>query len=182
MLTSYRLDYLQSTCSNREPFFFDTTGPVLCDLQSGNRKTFFPQSPLRVLNGPGFPSSIPVPELRSSIDILRDAFDAFEMLCVEVFDPGTAAREASRFKFRREKFWMRMQRHDSAEDEGIPPTMEGKAQEAIELAGKIHFSAVVSRIQHEDEINTTYVTRLHNVLKKLSLNFWKPAPYVYIWM
>ncbi|KAJ4288429.1 hypothetical protein N0V90_011664 [Kalmusia sp. IMI 367209] len=175
-------DMMHSSCSNKPPLFLEVKSPVLRDIHVGIRKPFFPHSPLRVVNHPGFTASVSIPELRFSLDMLRDAFDGFEMLCVEVFDAETASREAPQLRVRREKYWARLQAQDSSTSETIPPTTEGKVQEAIRVAGTIHFCAVVSRIQHDDELNTPNAQRLHDVLKKLRLDFWKTAPYLYLWM
>lgn len=178
----HSVDMMHSACSNKQPLFVEVKKPILRDACVGIRKQYFPHSPLRVVNNPGVNATVTIEELRSSLDVLRDAFDGFEMLCIEVFDPGKATNEAPRFRYRRDKFWTRLQACNISETEPSELTTEGKVKEAIRIAGVIHCCAVVSQIQHDDELNTQYVSRLHEVLKKLQLDFWKTAPYLYLWM
>ncbi|KAL5378480.1 hypothetical protein DPSP01_009062 [Paraphaeosphaeria sporulosa] len=176
------VDMMHSACSNKQPLFTEVKRPILRDPHVGMRKQYFPHSPLRVANNPGFNATVSIEELRSSLDVLRDAFDGLEMLCIEVFDPNTATTEGLRFRHRRDKFWTRLQARDISETEPNELTTEGKVKEAIRLTGTIHCCAVVSQIQHDDELNMQYVLRLHEVLKKLQLDFWKTAPYLYLWI
>ncbi|KAJ4360289.1 uncharacterized protein N0V89_000850 [Didymosphaeria variabile] len=176
------VDMMYSSCSNKHPLLMEVQGPILRDIHVGIRKTYFPHSPLRVVNTPEFNGKVPIEELRTSLDVLRDAFDGFEMLCVEAFDPETAAFEAPRFRLRRDKFWARLQAYDTTETEPWTLTTEGKVKEAIRIAGTIHYCAVVSLIQHDDELNSHFVDRLLEILKSLQLDFWKTAPYLYLWM
>lgn len=172
---------MHASCSNVPPMMFDITDPILRDMRPISLENWYPQSPLRVLNDAGF--ARPIPELRFSFEILKDAFDAFEMLCVEAFDPDTASEEAPLFKVRREKYWMRLtSREDDSPSEHIPSSTGGKIEKAIHLAAKIHFRAVASRIQHDDEANAGDMKRLHAIIRKIDLGFWKVAHYVYLWM
>ena len=173
---------MHSCCSNKHPFLFRVEKPTLRDARPGFQRTFFPHSPLRVANDPAFHAAVPIFELRSSLDVLRDAFDGFEMLCVETVNPETVPNRVLRFKSRQEKIWARLQTRGDPEKDPIPSTIVGQVQEAILTAATIHFGVVVSKIQHDDLSNTVNVHRLHNLLKKLPLDFWKTAPYLYLWM
>jgi hypothetical protein len=182
LLIYLSVDIMHSACSNKQPLFMKVKEPILRDVCTGTRKPYFPHSPLRVVDNLGFNATVSIEELRSSLDVLRDAFDGFEMLCVEVFDPKTANNEMLRFRHRREGFWVRLQACDTSEIEPSDLMTEGKVKEAIRIAGTIHCCAVVSQIRHDDELNTQFVCRLHDVLKKLPLDFWRTAPYLYLWM
>lgn len=121
-------------------------------------------------------------ELRSSLDVLREAFDVLEMLCMEAFHPDLAAKEAVRFRLRRDKAWARLQAYDTSDADTSALTTEGKIKEAVRIAGMVHCCAVVFQIQHDDESNQQPVGRLQAILKSLQLDFWKTAPYLYLWM
>lgn len=156
---------------------FDIYGPILRDMRTAGFEYFYPQSPLRVVNDAGF--ARPPSELQTSFEILKDAFDGLEMLCIEAFDPETAKDEAEVFKLRREKFWKRLTRDESEE---APSTEKGKVEDAIRLAAKIHYRACVYRIQHDDEVNVEDMKKLHTIIRKIDLSFWKVAQHVYLWM
>lgn len=173
-------DMMRATCSNVSPMMFDITGPILRDVQFNHLDNWYPQSPLRVLNDAGF--ARPIPELQSSFETLKDAFDAFEMLCIEAFDPDTAAEEAAPFKGRRDKFWTHLEKRLPANGDEISSTAKGRVEEAIHLAARIHFRAVAFRIQHNDVVNIKDMKRLYTVIRKLDLGYWKVAHYVYLWM
>lgn len=114
--------------------------------------------------------------------MLRDAFDIFDMLCIESFDADRADKEAAQMQHRRQRSWARLQAQDNSETEVTSLSTEEKVHEAIRVAGIIHFYAVVSHTQYDDEVNMQNAQRLHDVLKKLRLDFWKTAPYLYLWM
>ncbi|KAF2641834.1 hypothetical protein P280DRAFT_516856 [Massarina eburnea CBS 473.64] len=174
-------DMMHATCSNVLPIMFDIGGPILRD--SSRRycfDTWFRNSPLRSLNDAAFVA--PIPELRSSFGVLKDAFDGFEMLCTQVFDPDTASGEANSFKLRYEAIWARLQRGDDASASGMPTSTTGKVEEAVRLTARIHFRAVVEKIRHDDEINTDDVKKLHAITRRIDLGFFKVAPYVFLWI
>lgn len=171
---------MHASCSNVPPMMFDIQAPNLRDLDPTNIQNWYPQSPLRIINDGVFVQ--PIMELQASFGTLKDAFEAFEILCIEAFDPETARAEAARFKLRREKFLTRLRHRDSGANDEIPPTANGKAEEAIHLAAKIHLRAVAFRMQHDDEANVSDMKRLHAVIRRIDLGFWKTAHYVYLWM
>lgn len=171
-----------SCCSNKTPLLFEIELPVLRDTAVTAQKSYFPHSPLRVVSHRDARATVPIPELRSSLDILRDAFDFFEIICNEVVNSRATANEASQIRYRQEKSWARLQTHSKFATDPIPPSTQDKVEEAIKIAGKIHFNAVVSRVQHEDALNTVCVKRLHVVLQTLRLDFWTAAPYLYLWV
>jgi hypothetical protein len=146
-----------------------------------NFEYFYPQSPLRVVNDARFTQ--PPPELRSSCQVLADAFDGFEILCIEAFDEDTAHDEKDTFRERRDKFLdvLQKDRRDTEEDEELSQ-VELKAREAVSTAARIHFRACAYRIQHDDEVNAEDMRKLCDLLRSIDLRFWKVAYYVYMWM
>jgi len=103
-------------------------------------------------------------------------------MCIEAFDKETASDEAEAFKIRRDKTWARLERCEESVSEELPLTNKEKAEYAIRVAARIHYRAVVGRVQHEDEVNTEDLMRLHGTVRKIALGFWKVASYVYLWM
>ena len=171
---------LHASCSNLPPIMFDITAPILRDVRRSGLPQWYPQSPLRVLNDTAFLR--PTLELQSSFDILGDAFDCFEMLCIEAFDSDTAMDEAETFKVRRDKVCARLAKIEEQELERPPQTSKGKAERAIRIAAKIHFRATAFRIQHEDEVNTEDLKILYALMRKIEPALWKAAHYVYLWV
>jgi hypothetical protein len=160
---------------------FDITGPILRDVRLNYTEHWYPQSPLRILNDAGFVR--PIAELQSSFGRVKDAFEAFEMLCVEAFDPDTASNEKDSFKLRRGKFWIGLlANEEDASRDDIPLTPKAKVEEAVLLAARIHFRAVILRIPHDDSVNEKDMKRLYAVIRAIDLKFWKVAHYVYLWM
>lgn len=176
------VDVMHSCCSNKPPLLFRVDPATLRDARADDRSACFQHSPLRVVKDPEFHAAVLVPELRCSVDILRDAFNGFEMLYMEVVDGETAYNEEPKFRFCRGKMWQRLRIDSNPETDPIPATVEEKVQEAVRLAAIIHFGAVASRIQHGDASNTVCICRLHDLLKGLPLDFWQPVPYLYLWM
>lgn len=182
MLIHVSVDVMHSCCSNKPPLLFQVERAVLRDTRADDEKICFQHSPLRVVKSPEFHVGMPIAELRCSLDILRDAFNGFEMLYTEIIDGKMAYNEESRFRQYRSKMWERLRIDSNPETDPIPTTVQEKVQEVVRLAAIIHFGAVVSRIQHGDASNTVCVCRLHDLLKGLRLDFWQPAPYLYLWM
>lgn len=156
---------------------FDICPPVLRDTRRSGLECWYPQSPLRVLNDTGFLR--PTLEPQSSFEILNDAFDSFEMLCIEAFDPETASDEAEIFQNRLDKIWTRLEKCEGNTSDEVPLTNRERAEHAIRVAARIHFRAVTLKIQHEDEVNRNDLMTLHGILRKIDLRFWKVAHYVY---
>ncbi|KAF2119902.1 hypothetical protein BDV96DRAFT_641773 [Lophiotrema nucula] len=174
-------DLIHATCSNVPPFLIDIYGPILRDVRGIGTEPFYPQSPLRVIDTANFDGLDP--QLQSSFQVLKDAFDGLEMLCIEAFDPDTAADEAAAFKIRRDAFWTRLQQSEKRDDtDEVPGALEKRVEEAVRLAATIHFRAVALRIQHGDEANATTIKRLHMLVRKIDRTFWKIAPYTYLWI
>ncbi|KAF1952125.1 hypothetical protein CC80DRAFT_508183 [Byssothecium circinans] len=179
--TALLQDMMYAACSNMPPIMFEVEGPTLRDVRMGCRlDTCFSQSPLRVLND-AF-CAVSVPELSSSSDTLKDAFDAFEMMCIEAFDPDIALDEAFSFKSRYEGIWARLRLGDDNERREVPVSTKDKVKEAIHLTAKMHFRAVVLKIQHEEDINTEDMKKLHATTRSIPLWFFKVAPYVFLWI
>jgi hypothetical protein len=171
---------MHASCSNVPPTMFEITGPILRDVHMNNNEKWYPQSPLRVLNDATFER--PIAELQSSFELLKDAFDAFEMLCIEAFDPDTALEEAHSLKFRREKIWAHLvaENSDASGDDSVKS--DNDIEEAVLLAARIHFRAVAMRLHHHDDANAADMMRLFSVIRKVDLGLWKMAHYVYLWM
>jgi len=105
------------------------------------------------------------------------------MLCVDAFDPDTAAEEMENLKLHREKCWTDLGAKDEdAVNDEIPPTLSSKVEEAVLLAARIHFRAVALRVQHDESVNERDMKRLFTVIRAIDLQFWKVAHYVYLWM
>ncbi|KAF1996354.1 hypothetical protein P154DRAFT_321462 [Amniculicola lignicola CBS 123094] len=173
-------DAIHACCSNVSPFMIDITDPVLREVRSLGPEQFYPQSPLRIVNDVGL--FRPHTELESSVEILKDAFDGFEMLCLEVFDPTKAAEDEEISRFRRDKSFSRLRPSSVTFGNELPSSALEKAEEAIRLAARIHFRAVALRMPHDDEVNVEDMTRLHTVLRNMDMQFWKVAHYVYLWI
>jgi hypothetical protein len=161
---------------------FDILAPILRNASRPGPNNWYPQSPLHVMNDTGFLR--PSLEPQASFEILKDAFDVFEMMCIRAFDPETAADEAEVFKKRRHKIWARLEefRENTRMNEELPSTNKEKAEYAIRVAASIHYRAVVGRVQHEDRANTEDLMRLYDIVRKINLGFWKVAHYVYLWV
>lgn len=164
---------MYSICSNVPPVHFQIIGPTLRAVQL--REDQCVQSPLRFLNSGKYKGMIS--ELPACTKILKDAFDVFEMLCIDTCDAETAADAAHLFHIRREEAWGRLQL--SLED---GKREQKRMTEAIIIAAAIHFRAVVFRIQHSDNINVDDMRRLHAIIKATDYQYWKNAGYVYLWM
>ncbi|KAF2683627.1 hypothetical protein K458DRAFT_367899 [Lentithecium fluviatile CBS 122367] len=173
-------DMMHASCSNMLPTMFDITGPILRDVRLNNIENWYPQSPLRVLNDAEFVR--PITELQSSFNVLKDAFDAFEMMCIEAFDADTAAEETQPFRLRREQFWARLRIGNGDSSHEIPSTTEVKVEKAVLLTARIHLRAVTMRVQHEDDLNADDMKRLFAIIREIDLKFWKVAHYVYLWI
>ncbi|PVI04800.1 hypothetical protein DM02DRAFT_651241 [Periconia macrospinosa] len=175
-------DLVYATCSNAPPINFEVTGPALRAVQLNmcNLDDDYPQSPLRYLNGGQYEGSIL--ELPYCTEVLKDAFDVFEMLCIEAFDADTAADAAYLFQVRQEQAWGRLQTTMEAEYITKSECAEGKMAEAILLAAVIHFRAVAFRIQHSDSVNTEDMKRLYSAMRAVRNDYWEEASYVYLWI
>ncbi|KAF2651710.1 hypothetical protein K491DRAFT_84284 [Lophiostoma macrostomum CBS 122681] len=174
-------DMIHACSSNVEPFMFDITSPSLRDMRSEKFEYFYPQSPLRVVNDARFTQ--PPTELRSSFQVLADAFDGFEMLCIETFDEDTANAEANTFQERREKFLEVLHQKGTGADEDAEfPLVELKARDAVSTAARIHFRACAYRIQHNEDVNEEDMRRLRRLLRSIDPRFWKVGYYVYMWI
>lgn len=172
---------MHAVCSNVPPIMFDITGPTLRDALLINVEKWYPQSPLRILNDAAFLR--PIPELRSSFELLKDAFDAFEMLCLEAFDQEAVAAESESFQICRGSYWIKLDIEKSAtERDEISPIMEDRIEESVRLAARIHYRAVVLRIQHNDTSNEQDMKRLFVITRKIDPVAWRVAHYVYLWM
>ncbi|KAF2194566.1 hypothetical protein K469DRAFT_706035 [Zopfia rhizophila CBS 207.26] len=159
----------------------DLHGPILRDtVRMPGLEYCCSQSPLRVVNDDGF--FRPDSQLKADSEILKDAFNGTEMICIEALHPETAADEAEFFNIRRDKFWNRLTRGEPTTTEDVSPLVKDKVVESIRLAGKIHFRAVAMRIQHDDQINTEDMKRLHMIIRKVDYGSWKIAHYVYLWI
>jgi hypothetical protein len=159
---------------------FDILAPILRSKSKRGLENWYPQSPLHVMNDISFLRLTLEPQ--SSFEILKDAFDVFEMMCIEAFDKETASDEAEAFKIRRDKTWARLEQCEESVSEELLPTNKEKAEYAIRVAARIHYRAVVERMQHEDKVNTDDLMRLYDIVRKIALGFWKVARYVYLWM
>ena len=176
----FRQDIIHAVCSNKPPMMFDICDPTLRDLCMNRLENWYPQSPLRVMNDGGF-TRIDV-ELQGSFEILRDAFQLFEMLCVEVYDEQTGVDQAEAFGAHRNMAWAKMVREEESMNEDILSSPRSKAEGAIVLAAKIHFRAVVMRTPHHEVANVRDMKKLEGLLRGIDLGFWKIAHYVYLWM
>ncbi|KAF2726758.1 hypothetical protein EJ04DRAFT_570977 [Polyplosphaeria fusca] len=170
-------DYLHAICSNVPPVMVEIDAPTLRHVRGPGIEYFYPQSPLRIINDCASPPM--KPELQLRFELVKYAFDAFEMLCIEAFDPDTAAEDAKDFQVRRDAFWDMLMRDEREE---IPSNKLDKVQEAIRLACKIHFRAVVLRTQHEDARNENDTKKLHEVIRMIDNSFWKVGHYIYVWI
>lgn len=179
-LISNSQDMMHASCSNCPPVMFEILAPILRNTGKPGLGNWYPQSPLHVMNDTGFLR--PTLEPQSSFEILKDAFDVFEMMCIEAFDKETASDEAEAFKIRRDKTWARLVECEESMNEELPSTTKEKAEYAIGVAARIHYRAVVGRVQHEDEANTEDLMRLHDIVREIPPGFWKVAHYVYVWV
>jgi hypothetical protein len=170
---------INAACSNTSPFMFDITEPVLRDERPSGSEYLHRQSPLRIDNP--YKVFCPPQELKASFDIFRNAFHAFDMLCIEVLEPARAKREADSMELRREATWARLIK---PEEDGLEPPITPKAcvDEAIRISAKIHFRATAMRIPHNDPVNTADLKRLYTLLRQIDTGFWKVAHYSYLWM
>ncbi|KAF2714892.1 hypothetical protein K504DRAFT_367679 [Pleomassaria siparia CBS 279.74] len=173
-------DMMHATCSNVSPIMFDVYPPILRDMRESGIEHWYPQSPLGVVIDTAF--LCPSLELQSSSEILKDAFDAFEMLSIEAFDTETGPDQADVFKLRRDKIYGQLAQCEKEMTEELPYTIQEKAEGAIRIAARIHYRAVVLKVQHEDVLNTEDVTRLYAIMRKIEPGFWKVAYHVYLWL
>ena len=167
--------------TNVGPYMLDIIGPTLRDMRTQTFEFFYPESPLRIINNDRF-TLVPI-ELRSCTSVLADAFEGFEMLCIEAFDEDTARDQHQEFRSRKNKFfenWVLCQTGLEADEE--LSLVEKKAQEVILLAARIHFRACACKVQHEDERNEDDMRRIHDLIRTIDSRFWRSAHYVYLWM
>jgi hypothetical protein len=160
---------------------FIVTEPVLREMKVAGHKDWYRQSPLRVIDDDSFEGL--VPELQSCFDTLRDAFNGFEMFCIDAFAPDIGSEEAASLKKTYLKgIWTRLQCRRELTNTERPLSIKDAVEEAVLLAAKIHFRAVGLKIEHDDQRNTQDMKKLHAVTRKIPLGFWKTAIYVYLWM
>ena len=158
---------------------FDPVGPVLRDVRTSGLHYLYPHSPLRVVNDICF--AHPGPNWNSSFEILKDSFDATEMICLEAFDPITAADENDYFRQRRDEIWTCITRAERSAL-GLSVNPKEMVTEVIRLAARIHYRATALRIQHEESENTDDMRNIHSLIERIAIMSWKDSYFVYLWM
>ncbi|CAI6336425.1 unnamed protein product [Periconia digitata] len=177
-------DFIYSTCSNSPPTHFKITEPTLRAVQFdfSSLESDHPQSPLRILNSGSLHETVG-PHLESLAEVLVDAFDAFEIMCIRTFDPDTAADASCLFQAREAEAWCRLQdMRNTKSQTSVSKSADDDIWEAVTFAAVIHFRAVALQIAHSDAVNAAELERLYTATTAIAHDCWDKESYIYLWI